>query len=477
MTTFLHTLARVTGSTATARTENGAVTNATSTDPVVDFFALAGAMRDRPDEAVKLFAAAFQAEPLSALRTLFYLRDVRGGQGERDVFKACLKWLWTHYPAILSKVLGYVPHYGRWDDLLFDGERVPEPVGKMISRQIDVDLLYATRGDSVSLLAKWLPSDKTGSKNPARDRLARNVREALKLSQRDYRKVLTSLRRRIGLLEQKMSGGEWSNIDYGKLPSQAHRRHTAAFYRHDPDGYQAYLDSVVKGEAKINTGTLYPHELYLQRHSPAVDVMWDNLPDYTRPGQDAIVLADVSGSMIGLPMAVSVSLAVYFAERNTGPYQGYFMSFASTPKLTEVKGSTLAERFRSVEDSTLWCGSTNLEAAFTAIGRAGLSTGSVPGTLYVISDMEFDQALNNSDLSVFESAKRDFAEAGLELPHVVFWNVAARNSQVPATIMDGNVTLVSGLSPVVFGMAVEGKGPRELVDSVINGDRYAGIVL
>ena len=478
MTTFLQGLQRVTN---TARTENGAVTNASALDPVVDFFGLAGAMRSRPVDAADLFEKAYARDPQTAVRTLFYLRDVRGGQGERDVFRACFRRLINVAPQDAVKVLEHIPFYGRWDDLLSahrgaTGEQITE----IICNQWDADVAAYERGEGVSLLAKWLPSDKTGSTNRDRTRFAMAVRNMLGLDQRDYRHTLSALRERIGLLEQDMSGNRWGDIDYGKLPAQAHRKHVKAFRRHSDNRYQAYLDSVERGEAKVNTSTLYPYELYeMVRNgdAKAAEVLWNNLPDYTREGQDAIVLADVSGSMYGRPMAVSVSLALYFAERNTGPYRGYFMTFASTPKLVQVAGGSLKEKLRSVENSTGWCGSTNLEAAFQAILHAGIYAGSVPSTLYVVSDMEFDAALNRADLSVFDGAKLSFQREGFQLPHVVFWNVNARNNQAPATIMDNNVTLVSGLSPTTFAMAVEGKSPRELVDSVVNGPRYQRIVL
>lgn len=477
-TTFIQSLQDSTGLT---RTENGAVTNSSSLDPVVDFFGLAGAKRHDPEGAADLFEKAFRAEPQTAIRTLFYLRDVRGGQGERDVFKACFRGLLALSPAKAARVLKHIPFFGRWDDLFFDGSELVPGVEEIIGTQWDADVAAYERGDGVSLMAKWLPSDKTGSTDPERTELAINVRKALGLSQREYRQTLSALRERIGLLEQHMSSVDWGSINYGALPAQAHRKHVAAFRRNDGERYQAYLDSVERGEAKINTSTLYPHELYnlVQRDERAANVMWENLPDYTRPGQDALVMADVSGSMWRQPISVSVSLALYFAERNTGPYQGYFMTFDTNPKLVHVEGGNLRERLYNIEHSTTWFGTTNIVKAFAAILDAGMRSGVVPATLYIVSDMEFDVAVEwgrgHSGETVFEATKHEFAKHGFNMPHVVFWNVDARNDQVPATILDGAVTLVSGLSPTVFAMAVEGKSPRELVDDVVNGERYTRV--
>ncbi|QXO14290.1 Ro-like RNA binding protein [Mycobacterium phage Chaser] len=472
MTTFLQSLQ---SQFNTTRTENGDKAHKSSLDPVVDYFGLAGAMRDRPEASADLFENAFLFDPQAAVRTLFYLRDVRGGQGERDVFRAGLKRLLTTYPELSWAVLKHVPVYGRWDDLFWDGANITHPIAKILHEQWASDVAAYERGDSVSLMAKWLPSDKAANKE-----LAIAVRQALGLTQREYRQTLTALRGRIGLVEHDMSERTYEHIDYSRLPAQAHRKHVKAFRRNDGERYQAFLDAVQRGEAKVNTSTLYPYELFdLCRSDPsAADALWKNLPDYTQPGQDALVLPDVSGSMWGRPISVSVSLALYFAERNTGPYKGYFLSFDTTPKLVRVPESgDLAQKLSAVENHTNNYGSTNLEAAFNAILRAGVESGSVPGVLYIVSDMQFNAALNHADASVFESAKLSFAEVGLELPHVVFWNVNARHDQLPATAMDGNVTLVSGLAATTFALAVEGKSPRELVDDVINSERYANIVL
>ncbi|SKT46478.1 DUF2828 family protein [Mycobacteroides abscessus] len=480
MTTFLDELLREDNLTLT---ENGAATNKSSLNAVVDYFAAAGAMRDTPAKAAELFEKAFLEDPQTAVRTMFYLRDVRGGQGERAVFRECYRSLAAMAPATAEALLVHIPEYGRWDDVFYDGSNVTPGISALIGDQLVKDAKDFSEGKSVSLLAKWLPSDKS----KARKDLAINLRKAIGLDQRKYRKVLSRLRSRISLLEHDMSAKRWKEIDWGKLPSRAHKTHVKAFYRNTPAEYQAYLDSVVKGEAKVNAGTLYPYELYDMVHAgqaKAADALWANLHDYTR-GNDGIVLADVSGSMWGRPMSVSVSLALYFADRNQGAYKDHFMTFSSTPKLEKVTGRTLSERMNAIQHSTTWCGSTDLFAAFRAILEAGKRSGEVPKTLYVVSDMEFDAAFGlgrwgrqpSASATIFEAAKREFADAGLELPHVVFWNVNARNSNYPALAHDGHVTLVSGLSPTVFGMAVEGKSPAELVQDVVNGPRYQQIVV
>lgn len=488
MTTFIDALR---AQTNLATTENGAVTNQSALDPIVDFFSLAGAMRSRPDAAADLFEKAYQADRLTAVRTLFYLRDIRGGQGERDVFRAGLRRLDALLDAdegcvserAWHNLLAAVGEYGRWDDLFALGVR--GDVVEIIARQLTHDMIAFNLSptEPVSLMAKWMPSENASS--PATKKLARELRAKLEMTSEAYRKMISKLRGRIRLLEQQMSANQWGEIDYGKLPSLAHSKHVKAFKRHDAERYTSYLESVTKGEAKINVGTLYPYEIWYSAARGDVDyatAAWQNLPDYTN-GTDALVIADVSDSMTwednARAMAVSVSLALYFAERNQGVFKDIFMTFSTQPQLVRVDPNlSLLDKMRTIASSP-WGGSTNLMAAFRTILRAAaLSNGMPPKVLYIISDMEFDKASGYADgETLFQQVKREYALAGFELPHVMFWNVNARNMQAPATIFDGSVSLVSGCSPSVFGMAVQGKSPRQLIDEVVNSARYEGITL
>lgn len=452
------------------RTANGARSHKSTLDPVLDFFSKAGAMRRDVDGAVRLFERAYIADPVKAVRALFYLRDVRGGQGERDLFRACLPVM---SQAHQETVYELIPEYGRWDDL---------PINVVTATVIEDQLLQDERnmneGKSVSLLAKWLPSENTSSKE-TREK-ARALASLLGWSAVEYRKRIVALRKYIKLLEQQMSAKEWDKVEYDKLPSQAHRKHVKAFQRNDGVRYGNFLESVEKGEKKVNAGTLFTYEVFdaLRDSESAANAMWKNLPDYTN-GQNALVVADVSGSMSGRPMSVSVSLALYFAERNKGTFHNYFMAFSDDSELVEVKGNTLAEKLRYIQN-THWEMSTNLQAAFDTILGAALASNAsqdeIPATLYIISDMQFNDCVEDGNSTNLEVARRKFEQHGYTLPHVVFWNVNAYDDS-PATIYDANVSLISGSSQSAFQHAVSGKTPLDTMNDILESERYAKITL
>jgi hypothetical protein len=476
-------------------TENGALTNTSTLDPVLDFFSRAGAMRGREQDAFELFQKAFDADPQSAIRCLFYLRDIRGGQGERSVFRYILSRLDEDF---VNRIAHYIPEYGRWDDVPINATTVD----KIIGVQLNEDFNNMKNGKSVSLLAKWLPSESSGKQSMLNARklalLLGWVGNPVEVKKDDgksvlipnlavYRRNIVKLRKYIDLLEQKMSAKQWEEIDFAKLPSQAHKKHVKAFFRHQEERYRAYLESVTKGEAKINSGTLFTYQLYDMVNKwdatsddiKAADTLWTNLPDYTR-GANALVLADVSGSMGGFPMSVSVSLALYFAERNEGLFNGYFMTFTSQSRLQKIRGNTLSAKMRSIESAD-WHGSTSVQSAFDAILKAAVdakaSEDEMPRVLYIISDMQFDEAADGNDKTNFEVMAEKYKAVGYELPHVVFWNCNAYNDESPATMYDDRVTLVSGSNQSAFRFVVEGKSPMESMLDILNSDRYASIVL
>ena len=344
-------------------TDNAALTFIRSGSACLDFYAQAGAMRKSLPAALDLFEKAFAENHQNAVRILFYLRDVRGGQGERDLFRVCLEWLGSNVPDVFTQIAQHIPEYGRWDDAFFD---TPACIN-LIRTQLWSD----QTSERPSLLAKWLPTINTH--NRATRAKAKLLALRLDMNEIDYRVTVRDLRRKIQLVEQQMSAREWDDINYGHVPSQASRIYRKAFHRHDEARYDQFIADAKAGKTKINAGTLYPYQLYKsaqQDYTDALDALWSQLPDYTA-GKNALVVADVSGSMSGDPMSVSVSLALYFAERNRGPFQNHFITFSGMPRLQRIVGQTLLERMASIEGAD-WQMNTNLQAVFHLILQTGL---------------------------------------------------------------------------------------------------------
>lgn len=381
----------------------------------------------------------------------------------------------NEYKDIFSNLASMIPEYGRYDDLayLIDTES-KQAVIDVVKTQLKADI----DSEKPSLLGKWLPSENTSSKD-TRD-LAKKVRMGLGMKESTYRKVLSGLRKAIKLVEHNLTNKEYQSIEYGKLPSQAGFKYRKAFKKHDEKRYEKYLENVAEGKEKMNTKTLYTYQIYKAVQNgdsvKALDVMWNALPDYTQ-GKNALVVADVSGSMSGDPMSVSVSLALYFADKNKGQFKDHFITFSGNPKLQKVNGKNIKEKMYSIENAE-WEMNTDLYKVFKVLVDTAVTNNTpsneMPETIYIISDMEFDSATQGQ--TNYEAIKALFDGTDYKIPNVVFWNVSARNKQVPVTKNTHGVTLVSGFSPSTFKLVVENKSPLELMNDVINSDRYCKIL-
>ena len=470
-------------------TENGAATLRTTGSDCLDLFATIGALRNAEEqEIIVRFSRAYAEDRDLAMKMLFYSRDVRGGLGERRVFRTILKHLADAQPESVRKNLHYVSEYGRWDDLMvLFGTVCEKDAVNVIRKQLMQDLEALERDENVSLLAKWLPSVNTSNAETVKN--GKRMAKALGMTDMKYRKTLSLLRNRIRIIENNLRQKDYT-FEYSAQPSRAMLKYRKAFRRNDEERYTAFLNRVAKGEETLHTGTLYPYDVVekaLQFNGSdaerkALDVTWNALEDYAPQG-NALCVIDGSGSMYWggtpIPATIALSLGMYFAEHCTGEFHNHFITFSHTPQLVEIKGQDLVEKVLYCE-SFNEVANTDIEKVFRLILSAAVKNAlpqeELPETLYFISDMEFDGAVCNAETTNFEHAKKLFEDYGYKLPQVVFWNVQSRNRQQPVSMNEQGVILVSGCTPRIFSMVANGKfNPIELMKEVLLSDRYAPI--
>lgn len=480
-------------------TENGATAfNSTGVSDLLDLYALVGGMRERQDDVLDKFQLSCDEDLLLAFKLAFYTRDVRGGLGERDSFRTMLRYLAHKYPEELIMNLHLIPYYGRWDDLfcLIDTPCAQE-MAELVWDQLVDDRFNAMITDTkISLLAKWMPSINTSSEETRKK--AMFFIKRFNMSQASYRKMLSALRARLKIVECQMSAQEWNEITYSQVPSRAMMRYRDAFKNHDEERFEDYLEKVEEGKEKINAGTLYPYDLVgkyiyassfwlrssISEEDPVIEAQWKALPNYIDEGQNIIVMADVSGSMLcceGRPMASAVGLAIYFSERNNSAYKDMFMTFSSSPAFVKLKGNSLRKKVDQAVSSD-WGGSTNLEAAFEEVLRVAvenkIAREDMPKAIVVISDMEINYCAGR-DWSFYDEMVKRFAAKGYEIPNIVFWNVESRQDTF---LVDGNrkgVQLISGQSASTFRNVINAIGmtPYEAMLNTLNSERYNPIVI
>ncbi len=465
-------------------TENGAVTPRSTGSACLDLFATIGALRAQSDaEIERRFLRAYAADPDLAMKILFYARDIRGGLGERRVFRVLTKWLAENEKASLVRNLPLIAEYGRWDDVLvlLDTPARTEAENLLCDR-FRADLHALESGEKVSLLGKWLPS--VNASNPETVKMAKLLAKAFDMREADYRKTLSALRAQIRIIENNLREMDYS-FDYAAQPSKAMFKYRRAFVRNDLARYQAFLKQVKAGKATLHTSTLMPYEIVTKAYSAresdreALDVTWNALKDFT-VDENALVVADGSGSMYWSktpqPAAVAQSLAIYFAERNRGAFHGHFITFSARPQLVEIKGKDIVEKVRYCRTYND-CANTDLQAVFKLILQTAVENRvpqkDLPSTLYIVSDMEFDACVKGASRSNFENAKMLYKRYGYNLPRVVFWNVQSRNEQQPVRMNDKGVALVSGCTARIFSQVMSGAmDPYANMMHIVGGKRY-----
>jgi len=475
-------------------TENGMTTNSSSLNHCVNLFFQIGAMRGASKE--KLFAKvskAFNEDPLTTIKIIFWTRDVRGGAGERQIFRDCLLWLCENHREVLHKNIHLISEYGRWDDVL-------TLVGTQNCWDSALDLVKTALEKEDGLCAKWMP--RKGTK-------ANIIRRYLRVSPKSYRKLLVGL---TNVVETKMCAKDWSSIEYSKLPSLASSRYQKSFMNNDEERYEEYKRALVDGKTTINAGAVYPYDITKSiKYGGEKDVaqaQWESLPNYMEDINERVLpvvdtsdervlpVVDTSGSMTNPAgnngnvscMDVSTSLGLYISERNEGVFKNAFITFSSRPQLQLLEGS-LADRLDQLERAD-WGMNTDLQATFKLIldqaVKHNVPLSEMPTKVLILSDMEFDTALSSDwrgesvskwNPTAQEMIKGMYEEAGYEMPGIVYWNIQSRQDNVPTSFDEMGTALVSGFSPSIMKsiLSCEELTPYKMMMETIGSARYEPI--
>lgn len=497
-------------------TENGAVGYRTTGKELLDLnFSVASLRSMSDEEVVQRFKKAFCEDKILAMKWLFFARDVRQGLGERRLFRVVLADLVKSNPEMVIPVINLIPEYGRYDDLwcLLDDERAFKSVSVLVMKQLTEDMTNMSNGKPISLLAKWMPSiNSSSAKTKA---YGKKLCKEFQISEREYRKALSKLRKYLDVVEVKMSSKNWSEIKYETVPSRANLIYNDAFLRNDEERRREFLDRLEKGETKLNASTLFPHDVvhkYLNGDSlwnlsskdTTIESLWKALPDTVNGCGNTIVVADGSGSMTCrvdnnskvTALEVANALAIYFAEHSSGQFKDKYITFSERPQIVDFSNcdSLHAKLQKALTYNEV--ANTNIEAVFdlilTSAVNNNMSQEDLPANILIISDMEFDGAACGGailrgrdywgreyydyaevDQTLFDTIAKKYTDAGYKMPRLIFWNVNSRTGTIPVKENDLGVALVSGFSTNVAKMVMSGKtDPLECLLETLGSERY-----
>jgi hypothetical protein len=467
-------------------TENGAIGYRTTGKSLLDMNFKTSSYRGSTVETILHdWLEAWNENNELAIKWLFFARDVRGGMGEKRLFQVIFEYMIQNHYKEVRHLMPLVAEYGSFKDYRFIG--LPLAMN-FIKETLKEDLKNMEMGKPISLLGKWLPRVNTSSKETRR--FASTVANGLDMGVVQYRKMCSKLNKYLNTVETFISANRWKDVRYEAVPSKANIKLANAFLRHDETRRRAYLDNP---NSVIKTATNYPHEilnsLLTGKDKATMEKMWKQLPDYSL--ENTIVVADGSGSMtMGntsvAPIIIANALAIYFAERNKGEFKNTYITFSTHPRLVKFgEDNTLREKYL-IAKKHCEVSDTNIQAVFslilnTAI-RNKMSQEELPKNVLIISDMEFNSAIDDKDAemgnNLFKVIADSYTQAGYKLPKLIFWNLCSRTETIPIKENDMGVALVSGFSPSIVDMVMSNKtDPYEILVEKLMSERYKPVTL
>ena len=371
-------------------------------------------------------------------------------------------------------------------------------VARLFAEQLREDMNHLRSSDPkmksrISLCAKWAPSHKNFHDrhtfivstiaellHPIAGEMDREL--YLRHARELYRKDVSALRQHLDVVERNLTANTLEKIKYDRVPSVAMKNYAPIFEKKDKDRFTEYIDRVAEGKARISGATLLPstliRELWISQVSPlalrVVDGQWRALVQRIKDSGtmgSSIAVCDTSGSMTGpmfrdgcTPLDSAIGLSLLVAEVTAPPFGGHFITFSAKPEVQAIDlEKSLMEKYQSMKRAD-WGMNTDFVAVFEDLilpmaKREQLKPEDMVKRIFVFSDMQFDQAQTSKDAwtTSYERIKQKFAEAGYEMPEMVFWNLRGGSAYQsglsgdpvppkPVTVRDDGTALVSGYS-------------------------------
>jgi len=482
-------------------------------------------------------------------------RDIVDGKGECSLTYMMIYTWYNFYPELAFYAIkclvnfgddGKTHQYGSWKDIKYFCDfchkhscPIDHPLIQYAINVVNAQIItdYAnliSNSDEISLAGKWVPREKSGRFGWMYEALACNYfpryietapekskQSAILKCKTEYRKVLSSLNRKIDTLQIKQCGKSWANIDFNKVTSVSLSKQSKAFLNVTKKGdtrfpdnqdrvecakhFNEHIQKAVKGEVEmkgkrvgLENFTKQAIELIPNQglssfiaESELLNSQWRDNSSQTGALENMIAMVDTSGSMNGDPLNAAIALGIRVAEKSKLGKR--VMTFSSSPKWVNLEGQNDFVSMVQTLRCSDWGMNTNFDAALNmildAIIQANMEPEDVEGlTLAIFSDMQMDVAdtSNRNTNVLFDRIRSKYADAGLRVkgkpykpPHILFWNLRS-TSGFPSLSSQQNASMMSGFSPAMLNLfceqgidSLQACSPWSLFLESLKNDRYS----
>lgn len=431
---------------------------------------------------------SLEEDSISTIKLLFYTRDIEFGLGRRELFRDAIRYIGLNYSEQIEDYIYLIPKYGRWDDLysLFDTP-CESKVLSIFNKQISEDI----ESDHPSNLGKWLKSINTSSE--ASRELARKTAKSLNLSYSEYRKLTSVLRKKIGVIEQKISNNEWDKIKYGEVPALAYQKYRGAFIKNDFERFKEY-ENINKSIDIINNkkdDNKISFINYLKRLLD-IDYKGEESNRYEKELIDFIKSMDIqSGNWItalsisesdlsnqSIYLIESLYFSLYYLYNNTGLFKDYIMKTNKPCNFKKIKTDDMLEKIKEIISNSI-SDYINLESILDLILLAAIKHGindeDLPtGVLIIVDNIDKIKYANICSMEEkgyfgYNELQKKWRSAGYTLPEIKILELS-RNSELKIKEINKNFHIISGFGEKIFDIVVNDELDLINVSSNINDD-------
>ena len=461
-------------------TTNGAIALSSTGNCLVDFFVIL-TRNIEPETLLKYLPECWSIDPKMTMAIIFNARDRQNGKKEKNVSNRCMIWLKRNkFNTYDKNILTYVNKYGSWKDINYIAIKNPlnnEYEIELFSNQLKSDKENLENNNNISLCAKWASSehDKYDKNNQIAQKIETHLLDNDAKKMEKYRKkYIIPLRKKIDTVESYMTSNKWNNINYDKVPSIAMKRYNNAFRKHDPDGYQKYINSIISGDKKMKTTGILPYELvkyYLDgnEYNETIELQWKAILDNVKESgvlKNMLAIADVSGSMYEsnfgniAPIYPCIALSILVAKCVDGKFSNKIISFSESPIIYDLKGDNLFEQVNNIRSKLPMGFSTNFEAVFDMLidlaSMFNIPSNEMPDKIICFTDMQYNNAIKSEfdkenidqDLNILhETIIEKYNKTTYDPPTFIYWNLNGKSDGIfPVSTKTENVAIISGFS-------------------------------